>query len=68
MVEYELAIQYFHFSLRQIKPEDLPLLSQKLETMREEERFDVNVLLEHHHELRKRKSKVTIPMKLILIH
>ena len=42
---------------KQIKPEDLPLLDQKLETMREEERFDVNVLLEHHHELRKRKSK-----------
>ena len=33
---------------KQIKPEDLPLLDQKLETMREEERFDVNILLEHH--------------------
>ena len=42
---------------KQIKPEDLPLLDQKLETMREEERFDVNILLEQHHELRKRKSK-----------
>ena len=42
---------------KQIKPEDLPLLNQKLESMREEERFDVNVLLEQHHELRKRNTK-----------
>ena len=42
---------------KQIRPEDLPKLTQKLETMREEERFDVNVLLEQHHALRKRKSK-----------
>ena len=42
---------------KQIKPEDVPLLNQKLENMREEERFDVNIMLQHHHEIRKRKSK-----------
>ena len=42
---------------KQIKPEDLPLLNQKLESMREEERFDVNIMLQQHHEIRKRKSK-----------
>ena len=42
---------------KQIKPEDVPLLNQKLENMREEERFDVNIMLQQHHEIRKRKSK-----------
>ena len=42
---------------KQIKPEDVPLLNQKLESMREEERFDVNIMLQQHHEIRKRKSK-----------
>ena len=42
---------------KQIKPEDVPLLNQKLDAMREEERFDVNVMLQQHHEIRKRKSK-----------
>merc|ERR1711923_366809 len=42
---------------KQIKPEDTPLLNQKLECMREEERFDVNIMLQQHHEIRKRKSK-----------
>ena len=42
---------------KQIRPEDVPLLNQKLENMREEERFDVNIMLQQHHEIRKRKSK-----------
>ena len=42
---------------KQIKPEDVPLLNQKLESMREEERYDVNMMLQQHHEFRKRKSK-----------
>ena len=42
---------------KQIRPEDVPLLTQKLENMREEERFDVNIMLQQHHEIRKRKSK-----------
>lgn len=42
---------------KQIRPEDVPLLNQKLESMREEERLDVNMMLQHHHEIRKRKSK-----------
>ena len=37
---------------KQIKPEDVPLLNQKLECMREEERFDVNIMLQQHHEIR----------------